>query len=714
MKYLQLAIVFVFIWSNSYSQKVTIDAFENASPKTFSDNHQNITAKAIEDGFKIEIKNISGIEKIQQKNGAGNFIYLNVSADVVADGKVYDIKNAKVEDGELVIKLVKGVEEKNLTLKVQTPTSVDKPPKTDCDPEKDYKNKFGEEAIYFDKNKIVYVYDFNKDPSKREFYKITLYNDTLKRELVNFNNETLTSGKNVKFKIYNINKFMYNVSIADSVIHFDSEPSALLTRFFLGDSTLLGSLMGTFSDNIKIESNQEEQAKLLMDKILDFVNNYNELRKTALDALNPCHDFTCCNSLDYAEFLSSLSQIKAQTENVKRKLNKAKNETGKEDCNIQIKLKAKAEYNIKNLNFAISKLDLRVEELTSKNTSLSSNVDKIKDEIKLIESQVFFSKGADSLTKRAQLLRLETELTSKSNELTTGRIDLIKVKNDRDSLDMKSFEIASSIDSLKYNISKACNTDIQDMIDALEASDYLLKNLPSDEDIKKLIVFINNLIVFNDSYTSDYISLNGNMLDVTIKISSKDSIFKYFSIPEYKNGPLHIQIPIVGKPFVSFSSGSFITLEKHLQNKTFAWQETVGSNNTADSSSYTLVESGYTLPPMGFCALGNVEWKLSRSFGLGGSAGVGLSIEKTPRMAYLGGLSLFFGDLRQFTITGGFVGMQVNKLTNNFQTVADNQTIYSSKPNIEYYKEFKVGGFVSLTYTPFKVYKTKTVKSQNK
>ena len=181
-----------------------------------------------------------------------------------------------------------------------------------------------------------------------------------------------------------------------------------------------------------------------------------------------------------------------------------------------------------------------------------------------------------------------------------------------------------------------------------------------------------------------------------------------------KNDPLQIQIPIVGKPFVSFSSGSFIALGKNMQNKTYAWQETVGNNNTVDSSKYTLVESGYTLPPMGFCALGNLEWKISRSFGLGGSAGVGLSIEKSPRLAYLGGVSLFFGDMRQFTITGGFAGMQVNKLSNNFQTVSDNQTIYSSKPNIDYYKEFKVGGFISLTYTPFKVYKTKTVKSKNK
>lgn len=94
--------------------------------------------------------------------------------------------------------------------------------------------------------------------------------------------------------------------------------------------------------------------------------------------------------------------------------------------------------------------------------------------------------------------------------------------------------------------------------------------------------------------------------------------------------------------------------------------------------------------------------------------GTGLSIEKLPRLAYLGGVSLFFGDLRQFTITGGFVGMQVNQLTKNYQTIADNQVIYKSRPDIQYYKEFKVGGFISLTYTPFKVYKTKTVKSKDK
>lgn len=720
MKYLQLAIALVFLCSNVFSQTITIDQFQDLPLDKFDPidgNKQLITAKSIEDGFKIQIISLSGIEKIKQKNAAGNFSELT-EVDSVNGGKFYSsIKGAKPEDGKLFFKLIKGPEEKTLTLMVEAsnPTINRKQEFiSDCIPKKEYKNKFGEDVTYYDKNKIVYVYDFNKDPSKREFYKITLDHDTLKQVLVNFNKETLTSGKNVKFKIYNINKFMYDVSIADSVIHFDSEPSVLFTRLFLGDSTILGSLMGTFSDKTINHSN--DKTKYLFEKIKNFIIKYNNLRKTALETLNPCHQFTCCNNLDYSEYLNALAEIKAETENVKRKLNAAKYDLNKSDCNKQIKLKTQAEISIKNLNFAISKLDVRIQELILINTSLANNIKRIKGEVKEIESKVFFSKGADSLTKRAQILRLETELISRNSELSASRLELTRFQKDRDSIDLKAFEILTSIDSIKYNISQLCKdgnkTDIQDMIDALEASNYLINNLPSEGDLKKLIIFINNMVLQNNSYTSDYISLNGNMLDLTINIASKDSIFKYFSLPEYKNNPLQIQIPIIGKPFVSFSSGSFIALGKNMQNKTYTWQETVGNNNTVDSSKYTLVESGYSLLPFGFCALGNLEWKLCRSFGLGSSAGVGLTIEKSPRLAYLGGVSLFFGDLRQFTITGGFAGIQVNKLTNNFQTVSDNQIIYTTKPNIDYFKDFKVGGFISLTYTPFKVYKTKNNKKQ--
>jgi len=685
MKYLQLAIALVFFWSNTFSQVITIDQFQDLPRDKFDPvdgKAQVITAKSIEDGFKIQIKVESGIEKVKQKNAADKFIEL-LEFESVTGGKLFSsIKGAKPEDGKLIIKLIKGAEEKTLSLTIQPsqevviPSSTPCVPtqsKTDCNPVKNYDNQFGEDVKYYDKRKIVYVYDFNKDPSKRDFYKIRKKNGNLKIDVVNFNKETLTSGKNVKFKIYNVNKFIYDVSIADSLIHFDSEPSALFTRLFLGDSTLLGGLMGAFSDNINAQSTMPEADKL-NGKIRCFVEKYNWLQNKVLDAYDPCYAFPYCYRIEYTELANDLTAIRADAVQIQMRLDEKKKII--EDNKKEIEACEKNEKDLKDNLTAITKCEGEIKAIEQKLQSLSGEEKKKKEE----------------------------DLTKKEEELK-------KLQEDKVKLEKISSEKCTQTKKEDYKKKKET---AESELSKISVINTVLTNLPSDRELKKIVVFLRNMVEINNSHTIDYIPLHGNMLDLTLNIASKDSIFKYLPIPEYKSDPLQIQIPILGKPFVSFSSGSFIALGKHLQNKTYSWQGIVGNNNTVSDSNFTLVESGYTLPPMGFCALGNIEWKVSRSFGLGGSSGVGLSIEKSPRMAYLGGVSLFFGDLHQFTITGGFVGMQVNKLTNNFQTVADNQVIYTSRPDIQYYQEFKVGGFISLTYTPFKVYKTKAVKSKNK
>ena len=690
-----------------YGQKhqITINEFKVLEITEFIDTDGDIiTPKKLKDGFTLRIKKTSQITRAEIKGNDGNFAENNLPPTSPSDGtysKIYkDIKITANADDVIEIQIQKDGETPLLIkLKVskdngKTAISGDCVPfnrSEDCKIQKDYGSNFGEDANYYDKNKIVYVYDFNKDPSIREFYKITKDKESnqLKIEVANFNKETLTSGKNVKFKIYNINKFMYNVSIADSVIHFDSEPSALFTRLFLGDSTLLGSLMGTFSDKTINALANAEMRELLKD-IKCFVEKYNWLQNKVLNAYDPCGKFPCCYSIEYDELANSLADIRARTSEIQTQLNEKKSLVTK--C--------------KDATKAFKNNEAKINKLTSDVESLNNTISVIQKDIKSLDEIIKTFKDDQKDEKKKK----EDELAAKKKELEAKLAELKSTESALGDAKKPSAELDKAQKDNCNDDEKKAEIDLKE----LTAINNLLESLPSNKEIKKVIVFLRNMVDQNNSHTSDYISLNGNMLDLTISIASKDSIFKYFSIPEYKNDPLQIQIPIVGKPFVSFSSGSFIALGKHLQNKTYAWQETVGNNNTADSLRYTLVESGYTLPPMGFCALGNVEWKLSRSFGLGGSAGVGLSIEKTPRMAYLGGLSLFFGDLRQFTVTGGFVGMQINKLTNNFQTVADNQTIYTSKPNIEYYKEFKVGGFISLTYTPFKVYKTKNVKSKNK
>ena len=738
MKQIIFAIILIASSLYSFAQgdvikySITIDEFEKDELTKFDDfngKSYNISTENVRIGINIKVPNELNIDSLTVLNAADKYTtyYKNSCVPELITHTCFLILTPYTggRENKILIKMHRKDSVKEITLIVdpsanggqerqetKTPCELFKTEtkNSDCNKNKKY---FGENVDYYTDNTVVYVYDFNNDPSKRVFYKITKNEkskDGLQMVVVNFNNETLSSGNDVRFKIYNINKFMYKVSIADSVVQYDSEPPALLTEYFLGDKDgLLGSLQGTFSSDVNaLSKGTKSLADTLLKEIDCFIQNYNNLKSIALDAYNPCKTFHCCNSFDYTDFLTSLAYIKAQSKIVEKKLNDAKK--GDLDCYDQFKLKIKAETEIKNLNFTISKFNLRIEELTAQNTSLINNVDRIKNEIQLIESQIFFLKGADSLTKNAQLLRLVTELTSKNNELATSRIDIAKVKKDRDSLEIKRETFVNSIDSIKFAINQVCDSTIEDMIDVLEVSHYLINNLPSERELKELIIFINNMVEQNYSYSKDFMSLNGNMIDLTLTISSKDSITKFTGIKVDES--ISIQIPIICKPFASFSSGSFIAFGNNLQNKTHDWVETVGNNNTVNSDSYTLVESGYTLPPMGFSALGNLEWKLSRSYGLGGSIGIGLSIENSPRLAYLGGLSLFIGELRQFAITIGFAGMQVNKLTNNFQSISDNQVIYTSKPDIQYYNEFKVGTFISLTYTPFEVYKTKSVKSK--
>lgn len=663
MKYLQLAIAIIFVGSTSFSQElptITIDEFEDLKRVKFdavNEVSQSITAQLVQTGFEIQIMDISGIDVVKTKSSVE--VFNNVTEiRSAANSKFFKIENPKIEnDGKtLLIQLIKNGEAypKILTITLE-PSALpivmasstyypDKLPENTCPPNKNYDNFFGEEAKYYDRRKIVYVYDFNPDPSKREFYKITKKKEVLKIEVVNFNRETLTSGKNVKFKIYHVNKFMYDVSIADSVIYFDSEPSALFTRLFLGDSTLLSSLMGTFSNENSFH-NASDEVKQLSNKIKCFLEKYNWLQNQLLNAYDPCYSFPCCYSIEYIGLANDLTAIRADA------------------VKIQLQIEDK-------------------KKIVAESKKKIEHCDKVKADIKANGEKIKALKNITTLSEKEK--KDLAELEKKQEELNA------KICNDPDYKD--------------YEEQKAkAENELSDM----SATSTLLSNLPSDQELRKVIVYLRNMVETNNTHTSDHISLNGNMLDITINIASKDSIFKHFSIPEYKVKPIQILIPIIGKPFVSFGSGSFIALGKNLQNKTYAWQEIVGNNNTASDSTYKLVESGYTLPLMGICALGNLEWKVSRSFGLGCSFGVGLSIEKTPRLAYLGGVSIFFGDLRQFTTTFGFVGMQVDRLTNNFQTIENNQVIYKTRPDIQYYKEFKVGTFVSLTYTPFKAYKPK-------
>jgi hypothetical protein len=244
-------------------------------------------------------------------------------------------------------------------------------------------------------------------------------------------------------------------------------------------------------------------------------------------------------------------------------------------------------------------------------------------------------------------------------------------------------------------------TRLTAMLASLNKVTALLARLPTEGDLKKMIIFLENMVKSNQE-TLIRLEVGPNGLCFNLNIQARDSVVIPLSLP--RNPPVNIQqfIPVIGKAQLSFSLGPFSGLPKYLSNTTYAWQQLANNVNTVQpGANYILVQSGYTHPALGMAAMTNVEWKVCRSVGLGLSGGAGLSVEQNPRLAGLAGGSLFLGNWRQLVITAGVAGIAINRLTNDWQTVADKQVIYTTQPALSYYKELRVGGFVSMTFTPF-------------
>jgi len=245
-------------------------------------------------------------------------------------------------------------------------------------------------------------------------------------------------------------------------------------------------------------------------------------------------------------------------------------------------------------------------------------------------------------------------------------------------------------------------TRLPAMLASIKDVTGLINRLPAEGDLAKILIFLEGLVK-NSSEDLVRLDINANGVDLYMKIRSNDSALSAFSLRAIV--PVEIQqfIPVIGKALVNFSVGPFGGIPKHLENETYAWQPLANNQNMIPSNpNYILAPSGYTHPAVGIAAMANVEWKCYRkSLGLGISGGAGVSLEMNPRLAGLLGGSLYLGNRRQLVITGGLAAMSIDRLTDNWQTIADKQIIYTTQPAISYYKELLLGGFVSLTFTPF-------------
>jgi hypothetical protein len=258
---------------------------------------------------------------------------------------------------------------------------------------------------------------------------------------------------------------------------------------------------------------------------------------------------------------------------------------------------------------------------------------------------------------------------------------------------------SSSSDPSKDKSSKDKSTDPNAELDSLWAS---FKKI-TQEQLMKLVLFHNNLVKDNLSFISAPIYPQGEGLNINLEISTQDSAAKY-GIP-VQDDQTHFNLIVLHKIGFSFSTGTFYTWGKNLTSTKYEYQQVPAVGSVVQTTSpYKLLSTGVSSTALGVSALANVAYKVCTVASLGGSLGVGATIESKPRIAYFFGPTAAIGNQQQFYFTFGIDEIPVNSLQGN----PSSNIYYSSNPgNVQYNSKLQMGWFFSLTYT---IFKTKSSK----
>jgi hypothetical protein len=258
-------------------------------------------------------------------------------------------------------------------------------------------------------------------------------------------------------------------------------------------------------------------------------------------------------------------------------------------------------------------------------------------------------------------------------------------------------KLAEDIDKNKDNATTAKN--LQKEKDRVTARWTTVKKL-ADDQLEGLINFHRNFLKDSYVFSTPMLFPQGNRYKITIKLDTRDTsgaIKRYEYLSAHQEGS--VEGPVIWNWFFSFSSGPFFGFNKNLKETTYDFRRMPSFGNTInDSSKYILTAAGETDPPVGLSALAHFESKFTSGFGAGISVGVGLTVEKKPKIFYLLGPSLFLGDKNQFAITGGIAATQMDVLR---KELYPDFLEYKTAPELKYRKDFRMGGFFSLTYTLF-------------
>ncbi len=475
----------------------------------------------------------------------------------------------------------------------------------------------------------------------------------------NLNTIRVRYNEELRFRIINVNRYIYDVDFAADDVEFGSEPPALFSKLFLGSDIEIPSLAPEKDGGQNIDT-KDLLAFIVAYK--EFKELYDSLLEGQLRAYSLCPDLKCActdHSIKFTELSTRMTNLKSTYQKA-----------------LAVTLKA-----LPDLQKALDELTKPFNDCSKKDELLKTYNDELK---KLNEAKPLDQKAIDKKKKEIKDLN--------DCKLSVLETELEKAKKDRD-------EMQAAKDNL----------------------DKIFQNIVAltDDKLMELVLFNHNLAKEHLSYLAPPIYPQGNRLVFGFKISPMDSdkslVSKWNIMPLY-NDSVNFDLPVLHKPFVSFSSGLFTAFGKKLQSETFAYVPVPNAGGVVenDSMTYRITSTGNnSLPLIGFAAYSNLGFKFSNILGAGISVGAGLTLEDAPRPSYLGGVSLFVGDKQQLNFTFGVAAMQVSRLKKElYPDMATRQ--YEEREDLQYSKELKAGYSLSITYTAFTMGNKKNTRSKSK
>jgi len=472
-------------------------------------------------------------------------------------------------------------------------------------------------------------------------------------------------GRATQFRVTNVNRYLYDINLSVDNSEYNSEPSPVFNSLFLGLGGKADGLLGLLNaasiqipeDSLKNKALGEGEDPLVefKDQLIQFKREYNRLLEAQLKPYSYCVKFDCeCGKESFNNFSDRLTELKF----------------AKKDALSEI------DRQLSEFDDSIAKDKKKIEECKANSEKLKS----LKVEIEQLQKEP--KKNEAVIEKKQTELRgiklcTEQEVTAIESQIS------------------QETESKSSLENLKKGFS-----ELWDPFSKI-----------TDAELMKLVLFANNQVTNHLSYLSPTFYPTGNRVPIGIRISPKDSATTLAQMP-LENDSLCLDLPTLLKPFISFGAGLFTIWGDQIPNENYGWQAQPDNNGVISTSSkYKLVQSGKSYNPIGFVGNATMGMMVNNFIGVGANIGIGVSIDKTPMPAYMGGVSLLLGARQQFNVSVGWAGISVNELNKELYLSIPTQ-VYDSPQELKYTTNLRSGTFLSLTYTAYTLGKSKNILSK--